>query len=96
MSEATPALHPTRLYGVDTDYFTFLPEDFLQVLRYKVKEIFFCQRDLNHLAFLFSLRMSETFVIQMNIWRVTCEMVPQMQADHHVWRWLPLPFFNQR
>jgi len=37
MCEATPALYPTWLYGVDKDSFTFLPEDFLQVLWYKVK-----------------------------------------------------------
>jgi hypothetical protein len=94
MCEATPALYPTRLYGVDKEYFTFLSEDFLQVLRHKVKA-FFLYTCSDHLVFQFSLRLLQTFVTHMNIWRVTYEMVPQTQADPHVWRWLPLTNFNQ-
>jgi hypothetical protein len=40
--------------------------------------------------------MFEPFVTQMNIRRVICQMVPQTQADHHVWRWSPLTNFNQK
>jgi len=41
MCEATPALYSTWLNGVDKDYFIHLPEDFLQVLRFKGKAFFF-------------------------------------------------------
>jgi hypothetical protein len=77
MCEATPALYPAWLYGVDKDSFTFLPEDFLQVLWYKVKAFFFCERALitwrsNFLYFVRNICYSDEYLAS-----YTCEMLPQ-------------------